>query len=299
MIDLNDYFYFVYVVEHRGFAPAARALDIPKSRLSRHIQQLEERLGVRLLQRTSRRFAITDVGQTFFQHARSMVDEMEAAEATVNRQSTTLAGPVRITCSVAMAQWVLQDFFLEFLSKHPKVTLIEQVTNQHVDLVESGIDLAVRAHTGPLPDSNLVQRHLMPAPWHLFAGQRYVDQFGCPETPQALMQHSGLKLGWKPASGQWQLRSTQGVDAVVPFQPRLCSDDIETLKIAAIQGLGIVALPAYLCRPELERGELVRLLPEWTAGDAEVSLLMPSRRGVMPAVSALADYLVKACAVYR
>ncbi|MBB3048243.1 DNA-binding transcriptional LysR family regulator [Litorivivens lipolytica] len=299
MIDLNDYFYFVYVVEHRGFAPAARALDIPKSRLSRHIQQLEERLGARLLQRTSRRFAITDVGQTFFRHARAMVDEMEAAEATVNRQTTTLAGPVRVSCSVAMAQWVLQDMFLDFLKLHPKVSLIEQVTNQHVDLLESGIDLAIRAHTGPLPDSNLIQRQLMPAPWHLYAGYRYLQEFGSPESPQSLHEHSGLKLGWKPASGQWQLRNTQGVKASIPFQPRLCSDDIETLKRAAIDGHGIVALPAYLCRPEVERGELIRLLPDWTAGDAEVSLLLPSRRGLMPAVSALADYLVEACAIYR
>ncbi len=292
MIDLNDYYYFACVVEHRGFAPAARALDIPKSRLSRHVQQLEERLGTRLLQRSSRQFAITDVGQTFYRHARAMMDEMQVAEATVNRQTQTLAGRVRITCSVAMAQHQLIDLLMDFMSAHPKVDIVQQVTNAHVDIIESGIDLAIRAHSGPLPDSNLIQRHLMPAPWQLFAGERYLQAHGTPTTPNELEHHSGLKLGWKPASGQWQLRNGQGAEASIPFNPRLCSDDMVTLKRAAKDGLGIVALPAYLCEEEVVRGELKHILPDWSAGNAEVSLLMPSRRGVLPAVQALADFLV-------
>ncbi len=294
MIDLNDYFYFVHVVEQRGFSPASRLLDVPKSRLSRHIQQLEQRLDVRLIQRTSRQFAVTDIGQVFYQHARSLIDEMEAAEATVKRQSNTLSGRIRLSCSVAMAQDFLKNLITQFLIDNPGVDIIQQVTNQHVDIVETGIDLAVRAHNGPLPDSNMIQRHLMPAPWQLFAGHSYLAKQAPPNTPQDLAQHSGLKLGWQPASGQWNLRNANQVKASIPFKPRLCSDDMKTLKQAAIDGLGIVALPAYLCQSELDRGELLRILPEWTAGDAEVTLLMPSRHGVLPAVKALADFLVEA-----
>lgn len=278
MIDLNDYFYFVHVVEQRGFSPAARALDMPKSRLSRHVQQLESRLGVRLLQRTSRQFAVTDIGETFYRHARTLLDEMEAAEATVKRQTNTLAGRIRLSCSVAMAHFLLKDLVAQFLVDNPKVDIVQQVTNQHVDLVEAGIDLAIRAHTGPLPDSNLIQRKLMPATWHLFAGQAYVEQFGAPSTPNDLARYSGLKLGWQPATGHWHLRNERDMKASIPFNPRLCSDDIMTLQQAAVDGLGIVALPAYMCQGEIDSGQLVRVLPEWTAGDAELSLLMPSRR---------------------
>ncbi len=293
MIDLNDYFYFVHVVEQRGFSPAARLLDLPKSRLSRHINHLEERLGVRLLQRSSRQFSITEIGQAFYERARAMLDEMEAAEATIKRQSNVLSGRVRISCSVAIAQALLNDLIAQFLRKHPKVNIIQQVTNQNVDLLELGIDLAIRGHSEALPDSSLIQRRLIPAPWHMFAGQLYLDKAGAPTSPQDLSDHIGLKLGWQPASGHWNLRSADGTQASIPFNPRLCSDDMETLKHAAMQGLGIVALPAYLCRAEVASGRLHRILSEWTAGDAEVSILMPSRRGVLPAVKALQEFLIQ------
>lgn len=293
MIDLNDYFYFVHVVEQKGFSPAARLLDVPKSRLSRHVQQLEQRLDARLLQRSSRQFAVTEVGQAFYQHARNMLDEMAIAEATVKRQTQTLSGRVKLSCSVSMAQFVLKDLLAQFLNQHPKVDIIQQVTNQHVDLIESGIDLAIRAHSAPLPDSDLIQRHLFPAPWGLFAGPGYLEKAGTPHSPEDLAQHSGLKLGWQPASGNWHLQHSNGMQASVPFTPRLCSDDMMTLKHAAMSGLGIIGLPAYMCRQEVNSGQLQPVLPEWSAGDAQVTLLMPSRHGVIPAVKALADFLLK------
>lgn len=290
-MDLNDYFYFVHVVEKRGFAPAGRALGVPKSRLSRHVQQLEDRLDARLIQRTSRRFAVTDVGETFYRFARAALDEVEAAEAAVKRQTNTLAGQVRLTCSVGMAQFALRDVLVPFLVDNPKVDIIQHVTNRAVDLVEGGFDMAIRAHTGPLPDSSLIQRRLAHAPWHLFAGPAYLERAGVPTSPEALDGHMGLKLGYKPERGSWSLRGPDGVTATVPYQPRLCSDDMVTLKDAATNGLGIVGLPAYICRDDASCGRLVRVLPEWTAGDAEISLLLPSRRGVMPAVQALAEHL--------
>lgn len=292
LIDLNDYFYFAQVVEKRGFAPAGRALDVPKSRLSRHVQQLEDRLGARLIQRTSRRFAVTELGEAVYRHARALLDEANAAEAVVKRQTNALSGRVRISCSVGMAHFALRELIAHFLVENPKVDVVQQVTNEPVDLVKEGIDLAIRAHTGPLPDSSLVQRRLAPAPWFLVAGPAYLEQAGTPQAPDDLATHAGIKLGWKPESGHWTLRNTDGVTASVPFTPRLCSDDMVTLKQAAKSGLGIVALPGYTCRKEFESGQLMRVLPGWTAGDAEISLLMPSRRGVMPAVSALAEFLM-------
>ncbi len=292
-MDLNDYLYFVHVVEKRGFTAASRALGVPKSRLSRHVTQLEERLDVRLIQRTSRQFVVTEIGESFYRRARAAIDEVEAAEAEVRRQTSGLVGQVRLSCSVGVAQFVLHDIVTRFLVEHPGVDIINNVTNRTVNLVESGLDMVIRGHTGPLPDSGLVQRRLAPTPWFLFAGPRYLARAETPEAPDELEGHSGLKAGWKPESGTWSLSGPGDLRATVPFKPRLCCDDMATLKQAAVAGLGIVALPGYVCRPDVESGRLVRLLPEWTATEASLSLLMPSRRGVLPVVKALADFLLE------
>lgn len=292
-MDLNGLYYFVHVVEKKGFAPAGRELGIPKSRLSRGIRQLEEQLNIRLIQRTSRQFQVTDAGNAFYRHARSALDEVEAARAALERRRNSLSGKIRIGCSVGMAQYALKEIVSRFLSENPHVEIVQQITNQPVDLIEAGLDLAVRAHTGPLPDSSLIQRHLAPAPWGLFASPTYLEEAGVPSTPADLDGHAGLKLGWKPEVGQWSLKGPDGFNFSLPYEPRLCSDDMVTLKHAAAAGLGIIGLPAYICREDVRAGGLVRVLPEWTAGDAEISLLMPSRQGVMPAVTAFANFLRK------
>ncbi len=292
MIDLNDYFYFVQVVDNRGFSPAARALNMPKSRLSRHVSQLEERLAVRLIQRTSRQFKVTETGKVFYQHARALVEEMEAAEAAIQSRKKSLSGRLTMSCSVGVAQYAIKNLILEFLLKHPKVELVQQVTNQSVDLVSSGIDIAVRGHMETLPDSTLVQRHLANVSWHLFASPGYVARTGTPESPSDLLKRQSLKVGWQPVTGHWSLENTDGLKTNIPFNPQLCSDDMATLKQAAANGLGIVSLPAYTCRDELKDGSLIRILPDWIAGTAQLSLLMPSRRGQSPSVRVLADYLL-------
>lgn len=290
-MDLNDYLYFVHVVEQRGFTAAGRFLGLPKSRLSRHVQQLEDRLGVRLIQRTSRRFVVTEVGEVFYRHAREAIDDIEAAEAEVERRTNTLSGQVRLSCSVGMAQFALAELVADFLVDHPKIDVIQNVTNETIDLIEAGIDLALRGHAGLLPDTSLVQRRVARTPWYLFAGPAYFERAELPENPAELEGHSGLEVGGKPELGQWSLRGPGEIRATIPFRPRLCSDDMSTLKQAAVAGLGIVALPGYVCRRDVEAGDLVRVLPDWIAADAQLSVVMPTRRGLLPAVEAFADHL--------
>lgn len=292
MHDLNNYFYFVNVVEKQGFSSAARALNIPKSRLSRHIRDLEERLGIRLIQRTSRQFHITQAGRQFYHHARLMIDEMERAEASVQASQGLLAGRVALSCSVGVAQFAIKRLVTRFLALHPDIKLAQQVTNHSVDLIAQGIDLAVRGHNNPLPDSSLVQRHLAQVDWYLYAAPEYLTANGTPITPEDLCHHRALKVAWQPNTGQWTLESDQGLKAVVPYVPQLCSDDMSTLKDAAQSGLGIVALPAYTCREEIKAGLLQRVLPNWVASKAELSLVIPSRKGLAPPVRALADFLL-------
>ena len=290
-MDMNDYFFFVHVVEKKGFAPAGRALNVPKSRLSRHIRQLEDRLGVRLIQRTSRQFKVTDIGETFYHHARKAVDEIEAANTAVEQNSNILTGKVRLSCSVGMAQFALSELVISFLKSHPKVEIIQQVTNQNVDLIDNSVDMAIRAHTVPLPDSTLIQRRLASVAWGLLASPSYLEHAGIPMVPEELEEHAGLMLGWQPEIGHWMLQASDGTTFSKTYQPRLCSEDMVTLKQAASAGLGIVGLPLYACRDEIRVKRLVRVLPDWTAGNPEISLLMPSRQGVPPTVSVFANFL--------
>ncbi|MDT0593738.1 LysR substrate-binding domain-containing protein [Glaciecola petra] len=292
MIDLNDYFYFIHVVEKRGFSPAADALNMPKSRLSRHVSQLEARLDTRLIQRTSRQFNVTEAGELFYEHARKVIEGMEIAEAAFQHRKATLSGHVSFSCSFGVAQFALQEIVFEFLAKHPNVKLIQQVSNQSVDLVASGIDMAIRGHMDTMPDSSIIQRRLANVSWHLFASPEYLDKTGTPTSPKDLQQRQGLKVGWQPAQGHWNLENSSGGKSTISFTPKLCSDDMTTLKQAAAKNFGIVSLPAYTCRAELDNGTLVRVLPDWTAGCAQLSLITPSRLGQSPVVRTLADYFV-------
>ena len=291
--DLNDYAYFFHVVEQRGFAPAGRALGIPKSRISRHIQQLETRLGARLIQRTSRQFAITDAGIEFFHHAKAVMEEVQAAEAAIKQRSEALTGKVRISCSPGVAQFALEALVSDFLRIHPKVEIGQFVTNELVNLIDAGLDLAIRGHVENLPDSSLIQKRIANVEWRLFASPRYVDEFGEPVTPDDLKDHSGLCLGWRNDVGQWKLHSDPETAKLIQFIPRLSSDDMVTLKEACAGGLGVVSLPAYVCENDVKIGRLVSILPEWTSGEATLSLLQPSRRGTPPAVTAFAEHITR------
>jgi DNA-binding transcriptional LysR family regulator len=291
--DLNDYAYFFYVVEQRGFAPAGRALGIPKSRISRHIQQLEVRLGTRLIQRTSRQFAITDAGVEFFRHAKTIMEEVHAAEVAIMQRSETLTGKVRISCSPGVAQFALEALVSDFLDQHPEVEIGQFVTNDLVNLIDAGLDLAIRGHSENLTDSSLIQKRVAKVEWRLFASLGYIEEFGDPTTPDDLKNHRGLCLGWRNDIGHWRLQSDREASRVIQFIPRLSSDDMVTLKEACATGLGIVSLPSYVCAKDVKIGRLQEVLPGWVSGEATLSLLQPTRQGTPPAVDAFAKHVIQ------
>jgi DNA-binding transcriptional LysR family regulator len=293
MLDLNDFFYFVQVVDRGGFTAAGRTLRVPKSTLSHRIQQLEAELGVRLLNRTSRRFGMTDAGGEFYRHAVAMLQQAEQAETAIRHRLTEPTGTVRFTAAVAAMQFAMRDMVADFLVRFPKVNLVGHATDRNVDIVGENFDVAIRAHSAPLPDSTLVQRMLTPAPWYLFAGAAYFDANGGLETPQDLAKHPSLFMMRTGVAPTWRLRHFgEGKDEVViPLTPRLLSDDMVGLKQAAIAGLGIVALPGYVCRDDVRSGQLRRVLPDWLAGDSTLTALIPYRQGLLPSVRAFIDHL--------
>lgn len=293
MLDLNDFFLFVHVVDRGGFTAAGRALRMPKSTLSHRMQQLENDLGVRLLNRTSRRFGMTDAGEEFYRHAVSMLREAELAETTIRHRLTEPTGTIRCTAGVATMQFAMSDIIASFLAQYPKVNVVAHSADRSVDIVGENFDVAIRAHTDPLPDSTLVQKTLAPAPWFLFAGASYIEANGEPKTPQELQHHPSLFMMRSGVAPVWRLRHAHKAkdELVMPLTPRLLSDDMVGLQQAAIQGLGVVALPGYVCRAAVRSGALRRILPDWIAGDSTLTALIPYRKGLLPSVRVFLDHL--------
>jgi DNA-binding transcriptional LysR family regulator len=294
VLDLNDFFHFVQVVDRGGFTAAGRSLGVPKSTLSHRIQQLENHLGVRLLNRTSRRFAMTDAGQEFYRHAVAMLREAEEAETAIRHRLSEPVGSVRCTAAVATVQFAMRDMVADFLIRYPKVDLVVHATDQKIDLVAENYDVAIRAHSDPLPDSTLVQRKLVPAPWFLFAGAKYLGVADPPQKPQDLMKHPSLFMMRSGFAPGWRLRHSSRAkeEFVGPLKPRLLSDDMIGLKEAALAGLGIAALPGYVCRQEVQAGSLCRVLTSWVADETTITALLPYRQGLLPAVRVFLDHLV-------
>ncbi|WP_259668684.1 MULTISPECIES: LysR substrate-binding domain-containing protein [Rhizobium] len=293
MLDLNDFFYYVQIVDRGGFTAAGRTLRVPKSTLSHRMQELEKELGVRLLNRTSRRFGMTDAGSDFYRHAVAMLREAEMAETTIRHRLTEPTGTVRCTAGVATMQFAMADIIADFLVKYPKVNIFAHAADRTVDIVGENFDLAVRAHSDPLPDSNLVQRTLAPAPWYLFAGTDYIEKNGAPKSPQDLQTHPSLFMMRTGVSPVWRLRHARQArdEVVVPLTPRLIGDDMVGLQQAAIKGIGVVALPGYIARAAVQSGALRRILPDWLAGDSTLTALIPYRQGLLPSVRAFLDHL--------
>jgi DNA-binding transcriptional LysR family regulator len=290
VLDLNDLACFVRVVERGGFSAAARALGMPKSTLSERIARLEGELGARLLERSSRRFAVTDAGRELHRHASAMLIHAESAEHAVRGRTAQPRGAVRLTCAVGMAA-DLAPLLAQFLARYPEVELVQQATNRFVDLVAEGFDLGLRGHAAPMPDSDLIQRRIARTPWLLVAAPAYLEAHGEPAQPAQLAEHRRLVVPDRTGESAWTLHGPGGT-ARIGGAPRLASDDLETLKAAALAGLGVAALPAQLCRAERAAGRLRPLLPGWSTGDAQITLLAVARRTELPAVRALADFLI-------
>ncbi len=292
MLDLNHFYYFVQVVEHRGFAAAGRALNLPKSTLNRRVLDLEAALGVTLIQRTPRQFVVTDSGREVYRYAVAMLVEADRAESAIRKRLARPSGVVRFTCSVNMAQSYLPDLLARFLAQHPEIDLFVHATNRTVDLIGEGFDVALRGHHDPLEVSGLEQRILALVPWHLVASPAYLERTGLPEEPRVLADRPALLYGSPPWSTTWVLRSMNGEEVKIAPRPRLVCDNMVELRNAAEAGLGIAAIPEYVSRSPLQDGKLRRVLPGWVAGDGKITLLVPTARWSLPAVRAFTDFLL-------
>lgn len=294
MFDLNDLYLYAKVVEHGGFAPAGRILGLPKSRLSRRLAKLEERLGVRLVQRSTRQFQVTEVGLEYYRHCLGMLEQAVAAEDAVERNRAEPRGIVRLASSTALLDSRLAPMLARFMAQCPVVELLVKSYNRRVDVIGEGFDLVLSVRHQPLESSELIMRRLAPSRQCLVAAPGLLAAHGKPQRPEQLQALPSLCWGVNVQDFTWLLEGPQGAEAAVPFRPRIVSDDLAVLREGALAGVGVVLLPEEAVAADLACGQLVLVLDGWAPREGEVVALFPSRRGLMPAVRKLIDFLAEA-----
>ncbi|KEH13563.1 LysR family transcriptional regulator [Delftia sp. 670] len=291
MKDLNDLYYYVQVVDHGGFAPAGRALGMPKSKLSRRIAQLEERLGTRLIQRSTRRFAVTETGQTYYGHCKAMLVEADAADEAIALTHAEPRGIVRMTCPVALLDARIADMLAAFMAAYPRVEIHLEETNRRVDVVGEGIDVAIRVRPPPLEDSDLVMRMLAERGQCLVACPQLLTG-GIPQVPADLAGLPSMDLGLPQHEHVWHLIGPDGTQAAIRHRPRWSRAACWRCA-RRLAGVGVVQLPSMMVREQIARGELVHVIPGWAPRREIIHAVFASRRGLLPAVRALLDFLAE------
>jgi DNA-binding transcriptional LysR family regulator len=291
--DLNDLYYFAQVVEHGGFAPAGRALGLPKSKLSRRVAALEERLGVKLILRSTRSFGVTEAGLGYHRHCRAMLTEAEAAEESIALAQAQPRGVVRMSCPVALLAARVGEMLADFLVVYPRVELHLEETNRRVDVVGEGLDLALRVRPPPLEDSDLVMRVLSDRGQCLVASPGLLAQWGTPGGPDDLARLPSMDLGLPQDDHRWRLIGPGGELAEVAHRPRYVTGAMPALRAAAEAGVGIVQLPRMMLAQPFGQGRLVQVLPGWEPRREIIHVVFASRRGQLPAVRLLIDFLAE------
>lgn len=292
MKDLNEMLIFAAVASRGSFIGASRALNIPKATVSRKVQDLENRLGVRLLQRTTRRITLTEAGQAFHEHCLRIEAEAEDAESAVSQIRGTPRGILRVSAPFTVANLLLVPALPEFLARHPDVTVMLNLRNDFEDLIKQGIDVALTAL--PLPDSSYAARVLGRVALRLYASSDYLRRKGTPESPKDLTEHATLVLAalTRPGSISWTLAS-KGHQVEVPLKPVLVANDATPLQVALLAGSGIAMATERMVRSDVAAGRLEPVLPEWSGPTLEVRAVYASKRGLLPRVRLFLDFLVE------
>ena len=291
--DLNDLHFFAAVVEHGGFSAAGRALGVPKSRLSKRVAQLEDRLGVRLLQRTTRRFVVTEVGERFYAHCRAVLEEARAAQEAVDELRAEPRGVVRLSCPVSLTQTILAHVLPDFMAQYPRLQVRVLSSDRRVDLLGEGYDVAIRVRSKLDTDTNMVVRSFGQSRVLPVASPALLDALGRPGHPDELAKLPALSMQEHEGPQTWELIDAAGERVSVEVQARLICGDFAVLLEAARRGIGVTLLPEFVCAPAVGRGELEVLLPEWSAPEGTMHFIYPSRRGMLPGVRALVDFLAE------
>ncbi|ENX09185.1 LysR family transcriptional regulator [Acinetobacter courvalinii] len=289
----DDFHYFYLVVKHGGFSAASEAENISKSKLSRRIIELEQKFNVSLIQRTTRHFKVTDLGQEFYEECCKVIAQVECAENVLLKQKNEPQGTVKISCPPLMMHFQIRKLLNQFLKNYPKVDISLELTSRRVDVLHDDIDIAIRTSFEPNQDSSLIVRdvirteHCLVAAPELLQGQtiqHYSD----------LQHYPSVALGIQKHQYYWHLCHVERDETVdVPYQPRVKSNDLAGVYYAVRDGLGIADLPYLTVQADIEKGKLIHLLPEWKSNRGTVQLVYASRKGQRLVVEKLIETLMQ------
>ncbi|HSD88258.1 MAG TPA: LysR family transcriptional regulator [Kofleriaceae bacterium] len=292
-MDLNDIIVFTRVVETKSFTGAADALGLSKSTVSRKLAQLEERLGVRLVQRTTRKLALTEIGEAYYERCSRIVADVAAAEQLVTDMQATPRGRLRVTATNDFSTRFLGEIVADFLAQHPDINVELEATDRVVDLIDEGFDLAVRF--GQMPESTLIARKLCTLHLILVASPAYLENRGTPKTIEELDEHDHVLFTPASRNQTWTLVHNGSEQTYEFGRPaRLASNNYGAVVDVARAGGGIASISEFMVADEIKRGSLVHILPEWKTRATEVHAVYPARQNVPPRLTLFLDHLAKA-----
>ena len=294
MEDLNDIYFFASVVQYGGFSAAARRIGVEKTRLSRRIAALEKRLGVRLLQRTTRALALTEAGQRFFERCVATVEGAQAAFDSVAELRREPAGLVRLSSPALLAQRCLAHILPGYMTMHPKVSVFVEATDRTVNVIEERFDIAIRALPVIEDVAGLVAKTLGHSQRVLVVSPAFLDHYGRPENPADLPKFNTVASidDIFDNGARWNLTDLGTRTQQIELKPRLVTSDLRTRLQAAIHGIGIALLPEQVVSAPLKEGLIERVLSEWSGAKNILHLVYPTPRGMLPSVRSLIDYLL-------
>lgn len=288
--DLNDLRIFAAVVGQGGISAASRTLSVPKSRISRRIVALETELGVRLIERSTRRFKVTEIGQDIYRHARAALAEADTIQDTAARLKSEPQGLVRMSCPPG-EDTLLAVGLPAFLAKYPKLRLQMIISNRRVNLIEESVDIAIRARQRLDTDGDLQIKIIGRMSARLVASPALIEQYGEPSTLEDLTKYPTLSFSEMPGIDRWTLIGPDQAEESFAHEPRLSATDFNILHQAAVNGLGVAYLPEFQYRASVAKGRLKILLPDWHSRESILHVVYTSRRGLLPSVRAVLDFV--------
>lgn len=289
-LNIEELTAFVAVVENHGFAGAGRALGRDATVISRRIRQLETRLGTCLLARTTRHVALTEAGEFFFKRVKGLLDDLNNARLEVSELAAMPRGSLKISLPATFGRRWLVPRLRSFISRYPDIHLDIRFSDRQVDIMTEGFDMVIGA--GKLTDSTLVSRGLARFRYHLFASPQYIKAHSVPESPDVLLAHRCLGYVNHADWPDWVLSNGRQKSIIRPRGP-LQTDNVEALLQAAMDGVGIVLIPAWLAREEIARGNLVHILPEWQSiEEGSLHALMPPGKLIPAKTRAFIEFIV-------
>jgi DNA-binding transcriptional LysR family regulator len=287
-MNLNDLSLFIRVVETGSFTAAADTLNVQKSTISRRIAQLEDSLGVRLIQRTTRKLKLTPEGRELFDRSQSLISQLELVRDEIAADSNELRGRLRMTMPTELGVLMMSDVVASFIAQHPQLEVDVELSTRTVDLVEEGMDLALRI--GPLPDSSMIARKIAQLSRGLYASPDYLARHPALKTPDDLAQHQCITLV-KPFD-TWRFDNWHDGEPA-SYGGQLRTNSISFAREMAVQGVGIARMPRVFASPLVEQGKLVEVLTDYPMPPTEINAIYTSRRNLTPRVRAFLDHMME------